>query len=207
MSRVTLRLHDSPTSPFVRMVKVTLRETGLLDAVEMAPASGTPVDPGSMPLGQNPLGKIPTLERSDGPALYDSRVICRYLDDLAGGRLYPGKPRLWETLTLEATGHGMAEAALLMVYEARLRPEGGRSEAWVEGQWAKAARALDALEARWMSHLAGPLDIGQIAVGCALGYLDFRHAERGWRTGRPALAAWEAKFAERPAMAATRPVG
>ena len=189
------------------MVAVALRETGLLDQVELVAASGTPLDPGSLPLGQNPLGKVPTLERPDGPALYDSRVICRYLDDLGGGRLYPAKPRLWETLTLEATGHGIAEAALLMVYESRLRPEGLRLDVWVEGQWDKVARALDALEARWMSHLAGPLDAGQIAVGCALGYLDFRLDARGWRTGRPALTAWAAKFAERPAMLATRPLG
>jgi glutathione S-transferase len=204
---VGLRLHNSPTSPFVRMVLVTLRETGLADQVELVAASGTPLEPGTMPVGQNPLGKVPTLERADGPALYDSRVICRFLDDLAGGGLYPGKPRLWETLTLEATGHGIAEAALLMIYEGRLRPEAARSEPWIEGQWVKIARALDALEARWMSHLAGPLDIGQIAVGCSLGYLDFRFDARGWRSGRPALAAWAAKFAERPSMAATRPVG
>lgn len=207
MSRMSLRLHSSPASPFVRIVAVTLRETGLIDQVEMVAAAGTPLDPGSMPVGRNPLGKVPTLERADGPALYDSRVICRYLDDLAGGGLYPAKPRLWDTLTLEATGHGVAEAALLMIYEARLRPEEKRLEAWVEGQWTKVARALDALEARWMSHLAGPLDIGQIAVGCALGYLDFRLDARGWRAGRPGLAAWAAEFAERPSMAATRPIG
>jgi glutathione S-transferase len=189
------------------MVRVTLLETGMDDAVAMVQATGTVLDPGTLPVGQNPLGKIPTLERADGPALYDSRVICRYLDDLAGGGLYPAAPRLWETLTLEATGHGVAEAALLMVYEARLRPEAARSTAWVEGQWTKAARALEALEARWMSHLAGPLDVGQIAVGCALGYLDFRLGDRNWRAGRPALAAWADRFGERPAMAATRPVG
>ena len=160
-----------------------------------------------MPVARNPLGKIPTLERDDGPALYDSRVICRYLDDLAGGRLYPEKPRLWETLTLEATGDGIMEAAVLMVYEERTRPEEQRFAPWVEGQWAKIARALDALEARWLAHLAGPLDAGQIAVGCALGYVDFRHAARDWRAGRPGLAAWEARFAARPAMQATRPVG
>jgi glutathione S-transferase len=158
-----------------------------------------------MPVGRNPLGKIPVLERPDGPALYDSRVICRYLDDISGGRLYPAKPRLWETLTLEATGHGITEAAVLMVYEARVRPEDRRFPEWVEGQWAKVARALDAIEARWMAHLAGPLDMGQIAVGCALGYLDFRHEARGWRAGRPALAAWFEAFDGRPAMAATRP--
>jgi glutathione S-transferase len=187
------------------MVVVALTETGLDGQVETVAATGTPLDPGSMPLAQNPLGKIPTLERPDGPALYDSRTICRYLDDLAGGRLYPAKPRLWETLTLEATAHGVAEAALLMIYEERLRPPEIRLADYVEGQWAKIGRALDAIEARWMSHLAGPLDMAQIALGCALGYLDFRHDARGWRTGRPALAAWDAAFAARPAMVATRP--
>lgn len=200
-----LRLYHSPTSPFVRMVMVTLRETGLAEQVELVPASGTPLDSGTNPVERNPLGKIPTLERPDGPALYDSRVICRYLAELAGGGLYPPAPRLWETLTLEATGHGIAEAALLGAYETRLRPEEIRFPRWVEGQWSKVARALDALEERWMSHLAGPLDCGQIAVGCALGYLDLRFADRAWRAGRPALAAWEATFAARPSMEATRP--
>ena len=198
-----MRLYSAPTSPFVRKVRVTLHETGLTGRVELVPATGSPTEPGSMPVALNPLGKIPALERPDGPALYDSRVICRYLDDLAGGRLYPPKPRLWETLTLEATGDGISEAALLMVYEAR-RPEEARHAPWVEAQWTKVGRALDAVEARWMAHLAGPLDCAQIAVGCALGYLDFRHADRDWRAGRPALAAWEARFAQRPSMQATR---
>jgi glutathione S-transferase len=201
-----LRLYRSPTSPFVRKVVVTLHETGLLDQVEIVAASGTALDPGTIPVAVKPLGKVPLLERRDGPALYDSRVISRYLDDLSGGRLYPGKPRLWETLTLEATADGILDAAVLMAYETRLRPESIRHAPWVEGQWSKVARALDAVEARWMSHLAGPIDVAQIALGCALGYLDFRHAARGWRDGRPALAAWEARFAERPSMQATRPV-
>lgn len=200
-----LRLHHSATSPFVRKVMVLLHETGLLDQVELVPASGTAVAPGTMPVAQNPLGKIPTLERPDGPALYDSRVICRYLADRAGGGLYPQAPRLWETLTLEATADGIGEAAVLMVYEERTRPPELRSGPWVEGQWAKVARSLDAIEGRWMSHLAGPLDGAQIAVGSMLGYLDFRHAARNWRAGHPALAAWEARFAERPSMRATRP--
>jgi glutathione S-transferase len=200
-----VRLYHSPTSPFVRKVVVTLHETGLLDKVELVPAAGTPVEPGTLPLARNPLGKIPTLERDDGPALYDSRVITRYLDDLAGGRLYPAAPPLWDPLTLEATADGLMEAAVLVVYEGRTRPEERRHAPWVEAQWDKIARGLDAVEARWMSHLAGPLDAGQIGIGCALGYLDFRLADRGWRDGRPALAGWEARFAERPAMQATRP--
>ncbi len=93
-----------------------------------------------------------------------------------------------------------------MIYEVRIRPEALRYAPWVEGQWAKVDRALDVLETRWMDHLEGPLEAGQIAVGCALGYLDFRHDARGWRNGRPRLAAWYAGFAARPSMMATVPV-
>jgi glutathione S-transferase len=200
-----MRLYHSPASPFVRMVVVALHETGMADQVELVPVTGTLFAPGTYPVAQNPLGKVPTLEREDGAALHDSRVILRYLDQLAGGTLYPPPPRLWETLTLEATAQGITEAAALVVYEARYRPEERRSEDWVEAQWSKVVRSLDAVEGRWMSHLAGPFDAAQIAVGCALGYLDFRHPGRGWREGRPALAGWEEKFAARPAMMATRP--
>ena len=203
---MTLRLHGAPASPFVRMVEVALRETGLSADIERVQATGTPVAPDRATIALNPLGKIPALERDDGPALYDSRVICRYIDAMSEVSLYPPAPRIWETLTLEATAHGIAEAAVLMVYEARLRPEDHRSADWVEGQWSKVARALDAIEARWMSHLAGPLDMAQIAVGCSLGYLDFRHGARDWRAGRPALAGWQAAFDARPAMIETRPV-
>lgn len=200
-----MRLFHSPASPFVRMVMVALHETDLLGQVEVCSVSGTAVDPGTLPVAQNPIGKIPTLERTDGPALYDSRVISRYLDELSGGRLYPQPPALWEILTLEATAHGVTEAAVLIVYEARCRPANERSQGWVDAQWDKVARGLDALEGRWISHLFGHLSAAQIAVGCALGYLDFRHEERAWRTGRPALAKWEAEFSQRSSMQATRP--
>jgi glutathione S-transferase len=202
-----LRLHTSPTTPFGRKAMVLILETGQQGDIEIAQAAGTPLDASKMPVAQNPLGKIPALERDNGPALYDSRVICRYLDDRAGGKLYPAKPRLWETLTLEATADGILEAAILMVYEARLRPEAIRFEDWVEGQWGKIARALDAIEARWMAHLNGPLDMGQIAIGCALSYLDFRHGARNWRAGRPSLADWYAAFATRDSMKTTEPQG
>jgi glutathione S-transferase len=94
-----------------------------------------------------------------------------------------------------------------MRYEMHVRPEAARSPEWVEGQWAKIDRALTALEERWTSHLSGHPDMGQVALGCALGYLDFRHAGRDWRRGRPALAAWEKGFADRAAMRATQPPG
>lgn len=201
-----MRLYHSATSPYVRKVMVLLHEAGHLGEVTLVPAAGTPVDPGSMPVAHNPLGKIPCLERPEGPALYDSRVICRYLDDRFAAGMYPAA-RLWDVLVLEATADGILDAAILMRYETHVRPETARHEAWLEGQWAKIARALDTLEARWMSHLAGPFDMGHIAVGAALGYLDFRHGVRQWRTGRPALAAWEEKVRARPSMAATVPPG
>ncbi len=202
-----MRLFHSPTTPFGRKVVLLLLETGQQDDVEIVTAGGSPLDSGNMPLAQNPLGKIPALELDDGTALYDSRVICRYLDDRAGGRLYPEKPRLWRTLTLEATADGMLDAAVLMLYESRIRPEEKRFESWVEGQWAKIARALDMLETQWHDHLNGPLDMGQLAVASALSYLDFRHGQRAWRIGRPALAEWHATFSLRDSMKVTEPVG
>ncbi|MCR8724729.1 glutathione S-transferase [Frigidibacter sp. ROC022] len=202
-----MKLYHSPASPYVRKVMITLHETRQLPLVELIPAGGHPVDPGTMPLSLNPLGKIPALERETGPALYDSRVICRYFNDTGRGTLYPAGETLWDSLTLEATGDGIADAAILMIYESRTRPEEKRHDPWVEGQWAKIARALDALESRWMAHLHGPFDIGQVAVVAALGYLDLRHAARDWRAGRPSLAAWAGKMAERPSVKATMPEG
>ena len=92
-----------------------------------------------------------------------------------------------------------------MVYEGRLRPEDKQLQSWVDGQWDKVARACAALNAHWMSHLSGPLNIGQIAVGCALGYIDFRLPQRDWRRGNDGLANWFAGFDSRPSMQATVP--
>jgi glutathione S-transferase len=198
-----VQLFTNPASPFCRKVDVVLRETGLRDAATDAASLGHPTDAAKMPTAQNPLGKIPTLVLDDGTALYDSRVICRYLNDRAGAALYPAD-RLWDVLTLEATGDGISDAAVLMVYEVRSRPEEKRHAPWVEGQWAKIARALDMLESG-TDRLGGPLDIGQIAVACALGYLDLRHADRDWRSGRAALARWHTAVSERPSLRDTVP--
>jgi glutathione S-transferase len=202
-----MKLYHSPTTPYGRKVMVVLHETGLAGRVEVIEVTGTPLATGSLPVTQNPLGKIPALVRDNGRVIYDSRVICRYLDDLSHAGLYGDGEALWDVLTLEATADGILDAALLMTYEVRLRPEAIRFPEWVEAQWAKIARALDAVERDWMAHLAGPLRTGHIGVGCALGYIDFRHGMRNWRAGRPALTAWEAEFSARPSMAVTRPVG
>ncbi len=199
-----LKLIWAPASPFARKVRVMLAESGQEPQVELAEVLTSPTDPSPEIRAANPLAKIPALIRPDGPALYDSRVITRYLDARAGAGLYP-EDRLWETLTLEATGDAIMDAGVLMVYEGRCRPEDKQDRSWVEAQWGKIEGALDALENRWMSHLSGPLDMGQIAVACALGYLDFRHDGRGWRKGRDALDDWFAVFAERASMQASRP--
>lgn len=199
-----MQLFYAPASPFARKVLAVLHETGQLDDIELVIAAGSPVNASQMPTAHNPLGKIPTLSRPDGPAIYDSRVICRYLDHRAGSNLYPERS-IWEALTLEATADGIMDAAVLMVYEGRCRPENMQSTDWVDGQWDKISRALDTINTRWMSHLAGPLDIGHIAIGSALGYLDFRHNERGWRKGRDALDDWFAVFASRDSMQSTSP--
>ncbi len=201
-----MKLYHSSTSPYVRKVMVLIAEAGVPGIATVA-VSGTPVDPDLRLAESNPLGKVPALDRPDGPTLYDSRVICRFLDAQAGAGLYPPAPRLWDTLTVEATADGILDAAVLMVYETRVRPEANRYAPWVEGQWAKVDRALDVLETRWIDHLSGPLDIGQIATGCALGYLDFRLGSRNWRKTRPKLAEWEAQFAKRASMQATLPPG
>lgn len=200
-----MKLYHSPTSPYVRKVMVLLHETGQLDDVELLTVATTPVSPAEPLVGKAPLTKVPALERPDGPTLFDSRVICAFLDSRAGAGLYPEGSRRWDVLTLEALADGILDAALLMTYESRLRPEEKRWDDWVDAQWDKIERACEALDQRWLAHLSGTLDMGQIAVGCALGYLDLRHDARGWRRQNDALATWYATFSERPSMVATRP--
>ena len=200
-----MKLYSSATSPFVRKVLVCLQELGIDDQVQKKIAGGTPLDAGTVPVEENPLGKVPILIRDDGHAIYDSRIITRYLNDYADGSLYPDDETLWDVLTIEATAEGMMDAALLMTYEVRVRPEGFQMPDMVEGQWSKIARSLDLIENQWMDHLAGALDASHIALGCALGYIDLRHDTRGWRDGHPQLVAWYANVAERPSMQATAP--
>ena len=198
-----MQLLHSPASPFVRKVRILLREAGGEGRVSEVPVHTTPYETAPELAARNPLGKIPALVRDDGPTLYDSRVITRFLDDMLGAGLYPAG-RLWDVLVIEATADGIMDAAVAMTYESRFRGEAASAD-YLDAQWSKVARALDALEKQWISHLSGPLDMGQIAVASALGYLDLRHGARNWRQGRDALAAWHARFEERPSYAETRP--
>lgn len=200
-----MKLHYADASPFARKTAVVLHETGQTGDVEIVNLSLSPLKPPEEYRTKNPLSKLPALERPDGASLYDSRVICAYLDDRANAGLYPKGEARWDTLVIEATADGIMDAALLMIYEARFRPEDKQFPEWVDSQWSKAAGALKALNENWIDQLNGPLHMGQIAVACALGYLDFRHADRNWRDGNDALAAWFAKFETRASMVATKP--
>lgn len=197
-------LFSSPASPYVRKARAVLRELALTDRVAERVVTTNALDTDADLAAANPLGRIPALARTDGPTLCDSRVITRYLNDLAGGDLYPSN-RLWEVLTLEALCDGMLDSAVSMVYERRLRNADKVDEGWLDAQWRKVARTLDSLEADWSASLDAPFDAGQIALACTLGYLDLRHADRGWRDGHPKLVAWLDKIATRPSLADTAP--
>jgi glutathione S-transferase len=199
-----MKLYFNPASPFVRKVRVTAHELGLSDRIELCSVTLTPVSPHEDVRSDNPLGKIPALVTDDGAVLYDSPVICEYLDALAGGnRIFPspGGAR-WTALRRQALADGIMDAAVLIRYEQALRPQELRWQDWTEGQWLKIRTALDALE---HEDLPAALDIGTIAVACALGYLDLRFAGEGWRTSRPRLAAWMAACSQRPSLATTTP--
>lgn len=197
-----LVLRSSPASPFGRKVKLAALELGLMDRIEIVAADTT--DPNEALRQQNPLGKIPTLVLEDGTTLFDSRVIVDYLDHLAGGnRLIPAGESRFGQLRLQALADGIADAALLKVYEGRFRPEAQRNADWVAHQDGKVTRGLAALEAAPPSFPDRPR-IGEVALACALGYLDLRFAGE-WRSSHPALVAWLDDFAGRvPAFEATR---
>lgn len=200
-----MKLFDSAASPYVRKINVLLHELGTSSAVARETVATTAFNSSEALVAANPLGKIPALEIEDGRVLYDSRVISAYLNDHFGGAFYPNDN--WQTKLLEATGDGIMDCTVSMSYEKRLRPEEEQSAQWIEAQWAKAARAISALNTNFIDQLNGPIAMGHISVGCALAYVDFRHDARGWRTKNDALAEWFAGFTQRASMQATQPKG
>lgn len=198
-----MKLRYSPTSPYVRKVLVLAIETGLDSRIERIPTNPWAEDAALSK--DNPLHKVPTLTTDDGLVLYDSPVICEYLDSLhSGTRVFPiaGKAR-WLALRQQALGDGILDAAVLRRLEGQ-RPAVERSEKWETLQRETVRRGLDALEQE-AGAWDGRLQIGQVAVACALGYLDFRFGAETWRAGRPILAAWYERFAARESMIATGP--
>jgi glutathione S-transferase len=193
----------SPFSPFVRKCLITGLSLGLNERITLLPCSAHPINRDEEIIASNPLGKVPTFFTDEGQVLYDSRVVCEYLNDLARGSLIPAAgPARWETLTLQALADGMLDAAVLARYEDAARPEALRWNEWKTAQLDKVETSLAALNAEPKT-LAGRVDIGSIAVGCALWYLDLRFAEWGWRERHSYVAGWYAAYSQRPEMAAT----
>ena len=196
-----MKLFFSPFSPFVRKCLATAIENGVDARIELVECAAHPVTRDPSIIVSNPLGKIPALVLDDGSALYDSRVICEYLDDLGGKKLFPAAgPARWQALTLQSLADGMLDAAILARYEANVRPEAKRWDAWTTGQMDKIRTSFEALE-KDAAKLANRVDIGTITLGCTLWYLDVRFADMGWRKQYPVLATWQAGFAKRESMA------
>ena len=193
-------LRSAPPSPFGRKVKIAAAMLGLRDEIEVVVTDT--LDAADPIRAQNPLGKIPALILDNGQVLYDSRVIVDYLDHRAGGgRLIPadGATR-FRVLTAQALADGLMEAAILQVYETRFRDAEKHEPRWIEHQAGKVERALAAFEA---APPAGARTVADIALACALGYLDLRFSD-AWRGGHPTLATWLAAFdAEVPSFSTT----
>ena len=200
-----MRLWHNPASPFARKVRIISRETGLLESIEEVGIAVSPVKPHADLARENPLVKIPALSTPQDGTLYDSDVICEYLDSLRGGKFFPKSgPERWRELRLQALGDGILEASVLMRYENAVRPQELRWSDWIAGQFGKVRGGLDALErecADWGERFA----IGEVTAACVLGYLDFRFPDEKWRATRPGLEKWFEKISQRPSVKATVP--
>lgn len=198
-----MKLFHATASPYVRKVMVTAHELGLVDRLELVTAPSTPLEPNPDLIARNPLGKIPVLVTDDAGTLFDSRVICRYLNHAAAGTLLGPNAAEFPIIGREAMAEGMIDAMLAAVYETRFRGQAAM-QAWIDAQIGKARRGMQAFDAR-IDDVSGSLTIDQITLGVALGYADFRHGNLGWRDDCPALAAWYETFSVRPSMQATMP--
>jgi glutathione S-transferase len=192
-------LYGTPISPFTRKAMVVAHELGL--KLEVLPR---PNDAEAF-RRINPLGKIPALVLDDGSALFDSPVICEYLNARGGGKFFPGasiwrnaKDR-WKALGLQALSDGIADAAVARVVEGR---QPAPSQAHIDRHMIAVESGLNALERMTFTD---PPTIGEIATGCTLGYIDFRMPDLDWRTSRPKLAGWYAVFSQFQSMLATAP--
>lgn len=185
---------------------VLAHETQLADRITLVNAVVNPINRAAEVVVHNPSGHIPTLLLGDGTALFDSVVISQYLDTLhQQPRLHPTEPlALARALCLQSLADGVLDAGVLLRYESVLRPEALRWDDWEQGQWSKINSSLDALSSTWLSTLQNSLNVGVIAAGCALSYLDFRFPWYDWRTSHPELAHWYLTFEHRSSMQATQ---
>jgi glutathione S-transferase len=201
------RLLFAPTSPYVRKVMVCAHLGGIAPQLELVDSAAHPIRRDPAIAAHNPVGKVPTLVLDDGQALYDSPVICEYLAHLAGdGHLFPAPgPARWTALTRQALGDGLLDAALLARYEQTARPAPFQWADWREALLTKVQACLAAIDALAPELALQQPSIGEVSIGCALGYLDFRFPELQWRSHHGQAAHWDEGFQRLPAMQATQP--
>jgi glutathione S-transferase len=207
MSAPSMMLYYNAASPFARKVLILLHETGQTARVRLNPVNVTPVNPHAQVCHVNPSGKIPALWLADDNVIHDSRVILDYLDHQhVGNALIPreGSAR-WRRLTLASLADAVLDAALLIRYESFVRPEDKRWGEWIDNQGEKISRALAYFETEAVTELSSNFDIASISLACALGYLDFRQPNLGWRSRYPRLASWYYEVSQRPSMLETQP--
>ncbi len=203
-----MKLHWSPRSPFVRKVMVCAHELGMVDRLEIVRSLVAITAPNHDLMRDNPLSKIPTLITDDGMKLFDSYVICEYLDALDGkARLFPaGGTDRWRALRWHALGNCLLDMLILFRNE-RDRPAGTRSQVHLDAYAEKTLSTLNALDRVEIDALDGAqFSIGHITIGVALGYLDFRFGDLRWRDSRAKAAAWYGRIALRASMRATVPI-
>lgn len=201
-----MQLYFATTSAYVRKVMICAQLLGIEEEIEILDSAAHPIERDERIAAFNPLAKVPALRTESGMCLYDSRVICEYLNARAQGGLFPrnGDAR-WRSLARQALGDGMTDAALLARYEYSVRPSEKQWQGWTDAQMNKVAAGLAEIERQAGEFSDQPDDIGLIAIGCALGYLDFRFADLNWRVRHPLTAAWFDVFDTHPVMSATRP--
>jgi glutathione S-transferase len=201
-----MELRYSATSPYTRKVLVTAHETGQSDTIRLVPTAVSATKPNAELSAHNPLMKLPTLLTDDGMALFDSPVICAYLDSRhAGTRVIPadGSAR-WRALRMEALADGILDAAILCRNEMNARPAESRWAAWYDGQLTKVRQGL-AFAENEVKGFGAEVDIGQIALGCCVSFLIFRKVDGGVDRQHARLLAWYERFAHRASMLATAP--
>lgn len=204
---MTVKLHWSPRSPFVRKVMIVLHETNRQDDIELVHSMvATTLPPNQAVMDDNPLGKIPAYVPDEGPALFDSRVICEYLDIKAGGSLFPANlPERLQQLRWQAMADGLSD--LLLVWRTELNREGGPWDVLTTGYEAKVRAVMHRLESETDQLRDAPFGIGQVSLVCALGQLDFRWPDSGWTQRFSKLAALNERWQSRASVqAAPAPV-
>jgi glutathione S-transferase len=199
-----MKLYWSSRSPFVRKVMVFAHECGLAARITCERTLVAMNNPNAALLGVNPTGKIPTLVLDDGSVLYDSAVICEYLDSLHKGRLlFPESgPARWTALRRHALGNNLTDNLMLWRNEL-LRPPAQQSPETLAAFELKVRNAVAALDHETAALANDPVSIGHVAIACALGYIDFRFAHLGWRKDSDRIASWHETFAQRPSMTLT----